>query len=87
MPQTSGKASSSAASPEDVRRILGELDEGPLLEILALRPTVEELENASVQLSGDADVFKPGTPLRGVPAEIVRILTADEGEDEQARTH
>jgi hypothetical protein len=87
MAQRSGETLSTAATAEDVRRVLGELDEASMLDILALRPNVEDLETASVQLSGDADVFEPGTLLQGVSAEIVEILTAGEGEEEQTRAH
>jgi len=41
----------------DVRRILGVLDETKLLPILALRPTLSDVEEASIWLGGDADVF------------------------------
>jgi len=71
------------ASLEDVKRVFGELDEAKLLDILALRPTVRDLENASVSLSGDRDVFGAGEPVPSVAGDIVAILTADE--DEEAR--
>jgi hypothetical protein len=57
------------------------LDDPKLLDILALRPTVLDLEEASVWLSGDPDVFGPGEPLQRVAGEIVAILTADEEEE------
>jgi hypothetical protein len=80
MAQKSGAQSDVAASADDVRRILGELDETKLLDILALRPTVLDVENASMELSGDRDVFGAGEPLKGVPGDIVEILTVDEEE-------
>ena len=69
------------ASREDGMRILGALDDPKLLDILALRPTVLDLEEASVWLSGDPDVFGPGEPLQRVAGEIVAILIADEEEE------
>ncbi len=71
------------AVPGDVRRILGELDAETVLEIMALRPTVRDLEDASVFLAGDSDVFGPGNPLRSPAGDIVAILTADEEEEER----
>lgn len=73
------------ASLEDVKRVFGELDETKLLDIMALRPTIPDLEEASMSLSGDRDVFGAGEPLKSVAGEIVAIVTADE-EDESARS-
>ncbi len=71
------------ASADDVRRILGELDAETVLEILALRPTVRDLEDASLFLAGDSDVFGPGNPLHAPAGDIVAILTANEEEEER----
>jgi hypothetical protein len=81
MAQNPGVQSDIAASSDDVRRILGELDEAKLLDILALRPTVLDVENASMELSGDRDIFGAGEPLKGVSGDIVGILMADEEEE------
>ena len=81
MAQKLGARSDIAASAADVRRILGDLDEARLLDILALRPTVLDVENASMELSGDRDVLGAGEPLKGVPGDIVEILTVDEEEE------
>lgn len=69
------------ASAEDVKRILGELDTAKLLEIMGLRPTVLDIEQASMWLAGDTDVFGAGQPLPPTAGSIVAILTAEE-EDE-----
>jgi hypothetical protein len=69
------------ATRDDVKNILGELDETKMLQIVELRPTVAELEAASIWLGGDPDVFEPGEPLGGVASQIVTILTADEEQE------
>lgn len=69
------------ATPEDVRGILGELDESKMLSILALRPTVADVEDASMSLGGDRDVFTPAPPLKGIASQIVTIVTANEEEE------
>ena len=69
------------ATEEDVKSILGELDETKLLPILALRPTVGDLEDASMWLGGDRDVFEAGNALKGIGSQIVTILTEDEEEE------
>lgn len=68
------------AAADDIRRVFGALDEAKLLDILALRPTISDVEEASLWLAGDSDVFG-GQPLKPVAGEIVAILTADEEEE------
>lgn len=69
------------ATPEDVARILGNLDATVMLPIMGLRPTIADIEEASMWLGGDRDVFEPAPPLKGVASQIVTILTADEEEE------
>ena len=69
------------ATADDVKRIIGNVDEGKLLDILALQPTIVDVEEASLWLSGDNDIFGAGKPLKAVAGEIVAILTADEEEE------
>ena len=83
---TADAARRSVASSDDVTRILGSnLDPAKVLPIVELRPTVRDLEEASVWLGGDRDVFGPGMPIKGIPSRIVSILTADEEDDDEPR--
>ena len=82
--QTADTARRGVATTEDVTRILGDLDPTKMLPIIELRPTVLDVEEASMWLSGDRDVFGPGLPLQGKPSQIVAILTADEEEESEA---
>ena len=71
-----------AATRQDVQRIIGDVDEFKLLEILSLRPSVSELEEAAIWSRGDGDILgKTGRPLTGVAAQLFDILTADEEEE------
>lgn len=70
-----------SATADDIRRIFGALDEGKLLDILALRPSILDVENASLWLAGDSDIYGAGRPLHPIAGEIVAILTADEEEE------
>ena len=72
------------ATRNDVTDVLGHLDDSKMVAIMALKPTIADVEEASMWLSGDADVFGPGRPLKGVASRIVTLLTADE-EEEAAR--
>jgi hypothetical protein len=69
------------ATADDIRRILGSLDVTKLLDIMALRATILDIEEASVWLAGDTDIFGAGPPLKPVAGEIVAILTAEEEEE------
>ena len=70
------------ATADDIRRVLGTLDEAKLLDIVALRPTILDVEEASVWLAGDTDIFGAGQPLKPVAGEVVAILTVGEEEEE-----
>lgn len=70
------------ATRQDVRRIVGDVDDAKLVAILSLQPSVSELEEAAMWSRGDGDVLgKAGHPLTGVAARLFDIL-AVEDEDE-----
>jgi hypothetical protein len=76
--QAQGKERGAAATREDVQAILGNIDEGKLIEILDLLPTIIELEEAMVASAGNNDILgKSGHPLSAVGAEIADILARD----------
>jgi hypothetical protein len=69
------------ATHDDVKGILGDIDPAEMLAILSLQPTIADIEEASVWLAGDADVFGAGEPVKGVASDIVTILTENEDEE------
>jgi hypothetical protein len=69
------------ATPHDVKAVLGEIDSAQLLAIISLHPTIANLEQASLWLEGDTDVFGPGKPIKGVASDVVTILTENEEEE------
>lgn len=77
-PNSGGTA---VATDADIASILGNIDSDKLLAILSLRPTIAEIEQASMWLSSDVDVFGANEPVKGNASHIVTILTAEE-EDE-----
>ena len=80
-PQSIAGIQGAAETHDDLLRIVGDIDEREALEILALNPTIAEIEEAAVWAVGDGDVLaKTGRPLTGIAAEIFEILTADEEE-------
>lgn len=71
---------------EDLRRILGDLHDAKTTAILALDPTIAQLEEAALWLAGAGDpLAEAGRPLAGVAARICDILAAAEEEDTARR--
>jgi hypothetical protein len=69
----------SPAGADDLRRVLGDLEDARVLEILALSPTVAELEVAAMWAEGQGDVVdRAGKLLEGKAARIYEIVTRDE---------
>lgn len=63
----------------DVHQILGDVDDSTAVTILALRPTVTQLQEARVWLNGTGDVLgKEHRPLDGVVAEIFDMFRVEE---------
>ena len=72
------------ATHDDLQHIIGELDDDVAAEILALGPTVAEVEEAFMWAMGKGDVVsRAGHPLAGRTAAIVEILSAEEPEEEE----
>src|SRR5947209_47141 len=61
----------------DVQRLLGDLDATKIAAILALQPSLAELEEVAAWLSGEGDVpAQEGHPLAGKAAAIFDITEA-----------
>ena len=71
-------------SRDDVLRIVGAVDDETAAEILALNPTIADLEIAALRAAGTDEPLREHPPLGPVAAAIFDILVADE-EDEPAR--
>ena len=69
------------ATRSDIKAVLGDIDSAEMLAIMSLRPTIADIEQASVWLEGDPDVFGAGEPAQGVASEIIAILTENEDEE------
>ena len=77
--------SAALATREDIHSVLPGIDTRKVLQILELHPTVAELEQASVWLGGDLDVFGAEPPIKSTVSKIVTILTADEEDQSNSR--
>ena len=77
----SNSGGSAIATNADIAGVFGNINSDKLLAILALRPTIGEVEEASMWLSGDTDVFGANKPVKGKASHIITILTAEEEEE------
>jgi hypothetical protein len=70
---------------EEVARITGPIDAEKIAQILAARPTAEELEEAVAWAAGESDVMgELERPLTGTVARLYDILTAEEGLEDRS---
>ena len=71
-------------STDTIRRLCGNLLDGQVEAILALRPSIGQVEEAVAWASGLDDVMgEERKPLSGVTAAIYDILRPDEEEDDR----
>jgi hypothetical protein len=76
----SNSGGTALATQDDIKGVLGDIEPSEMLTIMSLRPTIADIEQASVWLEGDPDVFGAGEVIQGVASEIVAILTENEEE-------
>ena len=69
------------ATASDAHQILGDMDDSTLVAIMALHPSVAQLEEARLWLNGAGDVLaKEKRPLDGVAAQIFDMLAVEDEE-------
>jgi hypothetical protein len=74
----------SVASPEELRNLLGHIDPETAVKVLELSPTIAELEEVSMWLTGQGNVpERAGHPLEGRAAAIYEMLAADERDQDR----
>ena len=84
--RTPDESDTEPATPDDAKRLLGDADESKIAEILAIQPTIWELEEAVIWHRGEGDVLgKAGRPLSGKAARIFEILSADDEDENRDR--
>lgn len=72
---------SGRATAEDLHHVLGAMDDATTIAILALQPTLSQLEEARLWLDGADDIVgEQRHPLDGVVAQIFDLLDVDEEE-------
>jgi hypothetical protein len=72
------------AKSADVRKILGDIDDAKVADILALKPSLADLEDVAICMAGDHDVLaKSGHHVPVTAAQIIELLAEAEEEPEK----
>ena|SRR5215471_3364887 len=75
------KNNNRSAKSGDVEHLLGHIAADQIAEILALQPTLAELEQAVMRTAGADDIVgRSPRPLRGKVGRICEIIAPDEDE-------
>lgn len=83
MSKLSSKKAQSALSARDIVSLAGETAADKVGDVLALNPTLEELEEALAWARGDGDILaKQGHPLTAKIAALCEILESDQDDEE-----
>ncbi len=73
------------AASVDVIRTLGDLDDAKVAEILALRPSLADLEDVAICMAGDQDILAAnGHRVPLTAARIIELLAEEEEEPEES---
>ena len=84
MAKSAPKMSKAVATPDELRNLLGHIDPETAVKVLELQPTISELEEVSMWLTGQGNVAdRAGHPLAGKPAAIYEMLAADEQDQDR----
>ncbi len=76
---------SKSPTHEDLVRLFGQIDDHSAAEILALRPSLEDLEEAAAYVAGESDVMgEERHPLASIVASVYEVITRDEAQDEDS---
>ena len=82
----SGAQTVHLAASEDVKRLFRHIDDHAVLAVLALKPTLAQLEEAVARASGADDIFAGLRPAEGTVARILELTAElDEVEDPEGR--
>ena len=85
MPQSASSPGAESVTGDTIRQFFGDIEDHTVLAILALRPTIAELEEAAVRKSGDEEIFAGRGPAGGVVTQIIDLIRMeDEAFDEAA---
>lgn len=88
MPETStAKSSGQIVTGETVRHFFRDIQDHTVVAILALQPSIAELEEAALRAGGADEAFIGLRPERSVVARIVELIEADNAVVDEEPTH
>lgn len=76
---------SPAATHLDVERLLGPLDTETVMAIMALAPSLKDLEKAALHVAGGAEALTERHQPHGTVLAIVDLVAQDEEDERRAR--
>ena len=69
------------ATPFDIQRLLGNLEATTVSAILALTPTIAEVEKAALWAEGEGETLTVRHQPRGTVDAILNLITVDEDDE------
>lgn len=69
------------ATPEDVHRLLGDLDTSTVTAIMALAPTLAEIEEAALWVAGEGETMPERHQPHGAVEAILDLVAAEDAEE------
>jgi hypothetical protein len=76
---------SPAATHLDVERLLGPLDTESAMAIMALSPSLQEVEKAALHIAGEAEALPERHQAHGTVLAIIELVTQAEEDDRPGR--
>lgn len=75
---------SPSATHSDVERLLGPMDTGTVMAIMALSPSLQDIEKAAVHVAGESEALPEHHQPHGKVLAIIELVTPDEEDDRPA---
>ena len=67
------------AASDDVRRVLGDVDDARVAAILTLKPSWADLEDVAICMAGDQDILaESGHEVAATASRIIELLAEEE---------
>lgn len=74
------------AARDDVKRLLGDMTDEDIIQILAIKPTVLELQEAAAWIEGTGDIIdRAGRPMTSRIAGILEIVDRNDDDEGSPR--
>lgn len=75
----------SPATHLDVERLLGPLDTDTIMAVMALSPTLEDVEKAALHVAGESEALPERHHPHGTVFAIIELVTKDDEDEQRTR--